>query len=84
MGAILHLLRGRAGLECYTLMSVEELESEVTRLTKPDLAAFIQWFEGFVSDSWDKQIEADIANGKLDGLAQQADAQFKAGRCTPL
>jgi len=65
-------------------MSVQELKSEVTRLTKPDLTAFIQWFEGFVSDSWDKQIEADIANGKLDHLAKQADTQFEAGRCTPL
>lgn len=56
----------------------------MTRLSKPDLAAFIQWFEGFVADLWDKQIETDIANGKLDHFAKQADAQFEAGRCTPL
>jgi hypothetical protein len=65
-------------------MSVQELESEVMRLSKPDLAAFTQWFEDFVSDSWDKQIETDIANGKLDHLAKQADAQFEAGGCTQL
>ena len=65
-------------------MSVHELESEVTRLSKPDLAAFVQWFEDFIADSWDKQIEADAASGKLDHLAKQADAQFEAGRCTPL
>jgi len=65
-------------------MSVQELESEVTRLSKSDLAAFTQWFEDFVADSWDKQLEADVAAGKLDHVAQQADAQFEAGRCTPL
>jgi len=65
-------------------MSIQELESEVTRLAKPDLAAFTQWFEGFVADSWDKQIETDIAQGKLDSLAKQADLHFEAGRCTPL
>jgi hypothetical protein len=65
-------------------MSIQELESEVTRLSKPDLAAFYQWFEEYVADSWDKQIEADIGAGKLDHLAQQADAQFEAGHCTPL
>jgi len=65
-------------------MSIQELESEVARLSKPDLAAFRQWFEEFVADSWDKQIEADIDSGKLDSLARQADAQFDAGRCTPL
>jgi hypothetical protein len=31
-------------------MSVKELESEITRLSKPDLAAFAQWFEEFVAD----------------------------------
>lgn len=65
-------------------MSVQELESQVTRLSKPDLAAFAQWFEDFVADAWDKQIETDIANGKLDHLAKQADAHFEAGRCSSL
>jgi hypothetical protein len=64
-------------------MSIQELESEVTRLSKPDLAAFRQWFEEFVADAWDKEIEADITGGKLDSLARQADAQFDAGRCSP-
>jgi hypothetical protein len=65
-------------------MSIHELESEVTRLSKPDLAAFRQWFEDFVADAWDQEIEADITAGNLDSLARQADAQFDAGRCTPL
>jgi hypothetical protein len=65
-------------------MSVKELESEVTRLSRPDLAAFRQWFEEFVADAWDKEIEADINAGKLDSLARQADAQFDGDRCTPL
>jgi hypothetical protein len=65
-------------------MSIQELESEVTRLSKPDLAAFNRWFEEFIADSWDKQIESDITNGRLDHLARQADDHFEAGRCTPL
>jgi hypothetical protein len=65
-------------------MSIQELESEVTRLSKPDLAAFNQWFEEFMADSWDNQIETDIANGRLNHLARQAGEQFEAGRCTPL
>ena len=31
-------------------MSIQELETEVTRLSKPDLAAFNQWFEEFMAD----------------------------------
>jgi hypothetical protein len=65
-------------------MSVQELESEVTRLAKPDLAAFARWFEDFIAESWDKQIQTDIAQGKLDSFAKQADAHFGAGQYTPL
>ena len=65
-------------------MSVQEIESEVTRLSPAELTAFAAWFEEFVAEAWDKRLEADIAAGKLDHLARQADAQFEAGRCTPL
>jgi hypothetical protein len=65
-------------------MSVQQLESEVANLSKSDLAAFARWFEEYVADCWDKQMEADIAAGKLDHLAKQADEHFEAGRCTPL
>jgi hypothetical protein len=66
------------------LMSVQELESAVTRLSPSDLATFIQWFEEFVAETWDKRLEADVRNGKLDHLAKQADEHFEAGRCQPL
>jgi len=71
-------------MDYFPAMSIQELESEVTRLSKPDLAAFCQWFDEFVASAWDKQIETDIASGKLAHLATQADEHFEAGRCTPL
>jgi len=65
-------------------VSIHELESAVERLSPGELTAFTQWFENFVADEWDKQIEADAQNGKLDHLARKADEHFDAGRCTPL
>jgi hypothetical protein len=65
-------------------MNIQELESEVARLSKSDLTAFSQCFEDFIAEAWDKQLEADVAGGKLDSLGRQADAHFNAGRCTPL
>jgi hypothetical protein len=32
------------------------------------------------SDEWDRQVEADAKNGKLDELAKQALEDVKAGR----
>ena len=65
-------------------MSVQELESAVAGLSCGELAVFSEWFEKFVAEAWDAQLEADVRAGKLDHLARQADADFEAGRCTPL
>ncbi len=65
-------------------VSVKEIEYAVASLSPSELAAFAQWFENFVADEWDKQIEADARSGKLDHLARRADEHFDAGRCTPL
>ena len=65
-------------------MSVQELESAVTSLPPSDLDAFARWFEEYIADAWDRRIEADVVAGRLDGVGIEADAQFEAGRCTPL
>ena len=65
-------------------MSVEELEAAIARLSPEDLARLTDWFEGFVADQWDRQIEADILAGRLDAAGRKADEDFEAGRCTPL
>ena len=65
-------------------MSVKELESVVAKLSPAELSAFAEWFEEFMADAWDKQIDADVRAGKLDHLGKQADDDFKAGRCRPL
>jgi hypothetical protein len=65
-------------------VSIQEIESAVAGLSPAELGVFAQWFENFVADEWDKQIEADARSGKLDHLAARADEHFDAGRCTPL
>jgi len=65
-------------------MSVEELEIGVSRLSPEELARFSDWFEEFIADEWDRQIEADILAGRLDAAGKRADDDFEAGRCTRL
>ncbi len=65
-------------------MSVEELEAVIARLSPADLSAFAEWFEEFMAEAWDKQIESDAKSGKLDRAGRQADQDFEAGRCRPL
>ena len=65
-------------------MSVQELENAVTRLSKEELTTFSQWFEEYLADEWDCQIEADTRAGRFAAAGQRARADYEAGRCTPL
>ncbi len=65
-------------------MTVQELEKAVAKLSPEELAEFRAWFHEFDLDAWDQQIARDAAAGKLDKLADQALADFKAGRCKEL
>ena len=51
---------------------VERIEGEVESLNSEELKAFRDWFAQFDADSWDKQFEADAANGKLRSAAERA------------
>lgn len=62
-------------------MTVEELQNSVSELSTEELAAFSTWFEEFLADQWDRQIEADIRAGRLDEAARHAGEDFEAGRC---
>jgi hypothetical protein len=65
-------------------MSVQELESAVTRLSAEELARFHQWFEEYVADQWDRQIEADSRAGRFDAAGKRAVTDLEGGRCKPL
>jgi len=49
-----------------------------------ELDRFSQWFEEFLAEQWDRQIEADILTGRFGASGRRADKEFEAGRCTPL
>jgi hypothetical protein len=65
-------------------VSLHELETAVAQLPDEELTAFARWFEEYLADAWDRRIETDIQAGRLDEAGRRADADFEAGRCTPL
>ena len=66
------------------MRTVEEIEQAVARLSKDQLAEFRSWYEQFSADAWDRQIEEDIAAGKLDAVADAAIADHQASRSKKL
>ena len=63
---------------------VEELRSAVAGLTAEELTSFSGWFEEYLADLWDQQIEADILAGRLDKAGARANEAFEAGLFSPL
>ena len=45
--------------------SVKEIEEAVLKLSAAELAAFRAWFADFDAEAWDRQIEDDVAAGRL-------------------
>jgi len=66
------------------MLTVEEIEQAVLRLSPEELANFREWLDELEADIWDKQFEIDVKSGKLDGFANQAIADFKSGKCKEL
>lgn len=62
------------------MSKVEQLEKQVQSLSQEELAEFRAWFVEFDHLLWDRQLEADSRAGKLDKLAAQALADYKAGK----
>jgi hypothetical protein len=62
------------------MTKVQRLARGIEELTPRELAAFRKWFQEYDSAVWDEQIEQDAVAGKLDGLAEKALADHKAGR----
>lgn len=58
---------------------LEALEREVRMLTAEELAAFRNWFAEYAWDAWDRQLERDVADGKLDRFAAEALAEYERG-----
>ncbi len=65
-------------------MSVAEIERAIEQLPPDDLAQLARWFEEFMAQAWDRQIEEDVQAGRLDALIRQAEQDFEAGRSQPL
>ena len=64
--------------------TVQEIEEAIRRLAPSELEAFRAWFAEFDAELWDRELEADVAAGRLDRLAEEALDDLHEGRCTDL
>lgn len=63
------------------MSTLEQIEAAILTLPLDKFQRLRQWFSDVNYELWDDQLEQDVANGKLDALAEEAIAEFKAGHC---
>jgi hypothetical protein len=69
-----------AGGKSIAMTALESAEKAVEQMSPAELAAFRRWFAEYDGEIWDAQIEADAEAGKLDALAEEALAEYRAGK----
>ena len=65
-------------------MTAEEIEKAIEQLAPRELARFREWFAHFEADRFDAAIARDAEAGRLDALADEALADYRAGRTRDL
>lgn len=54
------------------MTNVEQIQAEIEALSQEDFVRLREWFAEKDWLLWDKQLESDIADGKLDFLREEA------------
>lgn len=65
-------------------MSIAEIENEIKKLQPEEVSDLLAWLRRYHAELWDKQIEADLASGRLDPLLSEVKAEIEAGLAKPL
>ncbi|GCL49829.1 hypothetical protein NIES3804_13870 [Microcystis aeruginosa NIES-3804] len=66
------------------MSTIEQIEAAILTLPPEQFQQLRQWILEIDYQRWDEQLEQDIADGKLEALAAEAIAEFKAGHCREL
>ena len=62
------------------MSTLVEIEAAIEKLPNHDFRRLHEWIAERDQQLWDQQLEADVADGRLDQFAQEAIADFQAGR----
>jgi hypothetical protein len=59
------------------MSTIEQIKTTILTLVSEEFQQLRQWFSDVDYLRWDEQLERDVAEGKLDALAEESIAEFK-------
>jgi hypothetical protein len=63
------------------MSTLEQIEAAILTLAPNEFQQLRKWLFDLDYERWDEQLEQNVADGKLEALAEEAIAEFKTGRC---
>lgn len=63
------------------MSNIDRIKTEILTLTLSKFQRLRQWIFDIDYQRWNKQVERDISEGKLDILLEEAISEFEAGQC---
>ena len=66
------------------MTTLPEIEAAIKQLPEGDIRQLSVWLQEYLDEMWDRQIEADLASGKLDKLVAKTEADIAANRVRDL
>ena len=61
------------------MSTLEQIEAAILALPSEEFQKLRHWLLDLDYERWDEKLEKDIADGKLEALAEEAIAEFQAG-----
>jgi hypothetical protein len=65
------------------MSTLEQIEAAIENLPREDFFRLHEWIRDRFDDEWDKQLAEDVSSGRLDAVAREALAEYRAGRSKP-
>lgn len=75
------IIRSKAETVKLAMSNLEQTKAAILSLPSNEFEQLKKWLFDLDYERWDEQLEQDIAEGKLEALAQEAIAEFEAGHC---
>ena len=66
------------------MTTLPEIEVAIKQLPESDVRKLATWLQAYLNETWDRQIELDLASGKLDILIAKAEADIAANNVRDL
>ena len=66
------------------MTKIEALQEKIEKLDSEEWAALRRWFLERDWEEWDREIEEDSANGRLDEFFEEARREHREGKTTKL